>query len=52
MLAAVASPEVQARFKAFNFETVAWSPAETRRAIETRTATYEQVITRNNIKLD
>jgi tripartite-type tricarboxylate transporter receptor subunit TctC len=52
LMAAVASPEVRARFKTFSFEAVTWSPAETRRAIEARTATYEQVITRNNIKLD
>ncbi len=52
LLAAVASPEVQARFKTFNFEAAPWSPAQTRRAIETRTATYEQVITSNDIRLD
>ncbi|MDR6861000.1 tripartite tricarboxylate transporter substrate binding protein [Variovorax guangxiensis] len=52
LLAAIASPEVQTRFKTFSFETAAWSPAQMRRAIETRTATYEQVIARNHIKLD
>lgn len=52
LLAAVASPEVQARFKTFSFEAVPWTPAQTRRTIETRIATYEQVIQRNNIKLD
>lgn len=50
--AAVASPEVQARFKTFSFEAAPWTPAATRRAIEARTATYEQVISRNGIRLD
>lgn len=52
LLAAIASAEVQARFKTFNFEAVPWTPAQTRQAIEKRIATYEQVIQRHNIKLD
>ena len=52
LLAAVASPEVQARFKTFSFEAAPWTPAATRHAIEARTATYEQVISRNGIRLD
>ncbi|RZL88993.1 MAG: tripartite tricarboxylate transporter substrate binding protein [Variovorax sp.] len=52
LLAAIASPEVQARFKTFSFQAAPWTPAQTHRAIETRIATYEQVIQRNNIKLD
>jgi tripartite-type tricarboxylate transporter receptor subunit TctC len=52
LLAAVASPEVQARLKTFSFETAPRTPAQTRRAIEARTVIYGQVVTGSNIKLD
>jgi tripartite-type tricarboxylate transporter receptor subunit TctC len=52
LLAAVASPEVQARFKTFSFEAAPWTPAQLRREIETRAEAYEQVISRQNIRLD
>lgn len=52
LLAAVASTDVQARYKTFSFEATPWSGAQMRRAIETRSATYEQVVRQNGIKLD
>jgi len=52
LLAAVSSPDVRARFKTFNFEATPWSGAQMRRAIEARSAVYEEVVRQNGIKLD
>lgn len=52
LLAAVATPDVQSRFKTFNFETTPWTSSETRRTIDARSATYEQIIRQNDIRLD
>ncbi|UXC36625.1 Bug family tripartite tricarboxylate transporter substrate binding protein [Cupriavidus gilardii] len=52
LLTAAASPDVQARYKTFSFEATPWSAAQMRRAIEARSATYEQVVRQNGIKLD
>ncbi|MDM0065346.1 tripartite tricarboxylate transporter substrate binding protein [Variovorax sp. J31P207] len=50
--AAVDSPEVQARFKTFNFEAVSWTPQELRRQLDAKAAGYQGVVARYNIKLD
>ena len=52
LLEAVSSADMRARYKTFNFDVSAASPADTRRLIEARSATYEQVIRHNDIKLD
>jgi len=52
LAAAVSSADVQARYKTFNFEATPWSPEQTRRVIEARSASYGQVIRANNIRLD
>jgi tripartite-type tricarboxylate transporter receptor subunit TctC len=52
LVAAVSSPEVRARYKTFNFDATPWSPEQTQRTIEARSASYEQVIRKNHIALD
>jgi tripartite-type tricarboxylate transporter receptor subunit TctC len=52
LVAATASPEVRARYKTFHFEPAPWSPEQTRRVIEERSATYERVIRSHDIRLD
>jgi tripartite-type tricarboxylate transporter receptor subunit TctC len=52
LVAAISSPEVRARYNTFNFEPTPWSPEQTRRVIEARSASYEQVIRSNDIRLD
>jgi tripartite-type tricarboxylate transporter receptor subunit TctC len=52
LVAAISSPEVRARYKTFNFDATPWSPEQTQRTIEARSASYEQVIRKNHIALD
>ncbi len=52
LVAAIASPDVRARYKTFSFEATPWSPEQTRRVIEARSASYGEVVRSNNIRLD
>ncbi|MEJ8840654.1 Bug family tripartite tricarboxylate transporter substrate binding protein [Ramlibacter sp. AN1133] len=52
LVAAIASPEVQARYRTFHFEATPWTPEQTRRVVEARSASYGQVIRANGIRLD
>jgi tripartite-type tricarboxylate transporter receptor subunit TctC len=49
---ALASSELRAHYKTFNFDVAPLSPTDTRRLLEARTSTYAQVVRTNNIKLD
>jgi tripartite-type tricarboxylate transporter receptor subunit TctC len=49
---AVADPEVKARFDAFAFETLPWSPEEIIRQAEVKSRVYEALVKRGNISLE
>lgn len=49
---AVADPEIKARFDAFAFETLTWSPEEIVRQAEAKSKVYEALVQRGNISLD
>ena len=49
---AVKDPEVAARFDAFAFEPLAWSPEEILKQAEAKSRTYEALIKRANISLE
>lgn len=49
---AVASPAVQARFEAFAFEPLSWSPTEIRTQAEAKSSIYRGLIDQANIRLE
>jgi len=49
---AVADPEIKARFDAFAFETLTWSPEEIVKQAEAKSKVYEALVKRGNISLD
>lgn len=50
--AALAEPDIKARFDAFAFENVGWSPAEIERQAAAKSARYGELIRRKGISLD
>jgi hypothetical protein len=49
---AVADPEVKARFEAFAFETLPWTPEEILKQADAKSKVYEALVKRGNISLD
>lgn len=50
--AALAEPDVKARFETFAFESLTWSPAEIERQAALKAKTYAELVQRKNISLE
>ena len=46
------SPDIQARFNTFAFETLAWSPEEIEKQAAAKSKVYADLVKRKNISLD
>jgi tripartite-type tricarboxylate transporter receptor subunit TctC len=52
VLTVLADPEIKARFDAFAFETITWTPEQIRQQAEAKGKVYEELVKRKSISLD